>query len=338
MVGSSEKPDLWHQSVRRYFSTLEEFSAFATDTKACRESVESWLSRRTAFDGYCDRCRRIRRMRVRAGAVFGERPNLREGLVCRCGLSNRQRLLYSAIKRNLAARDSETVHLLERHTKLFHWLQKTKLRVQGSEYLGRGLEPGSVHEVDGRLTVHQDLCDLSYDSNSIEMLVHGDVLEHIPDYERALKESFRVLRRDGLTVFTCPFFAIPDTVVRARYSASGELVHLEEPEYHGDVFRRRVDIKQSSALRRRLRSTLSEVAQRLPGHQKRGGARILAYYNFGWTLIDKLRTIGFEAVRVCVDYDLSRGLTSCNYPEVEGARGLEGFGNMLPLVIEAHKP
>lgn len=82
---------------------------------------------------------------------------------------------------------------------------------------------------------HCDMCDMSFQSGSFDVLVSNDVLEHVPDLEKALAESFRVLKPGGWMLATFPFlFNQPNTLRRARLQA-GELVHLiQPPEYHGN--------------------------------------------------------------------------------------------------------
>jgi SAM-dependent methyltransferase len=61
--------------------------------------------------------------------------------------------------------------------------------VTGSEYLGDGRRPGEV--VNG--IRHEDALCLSFDEASLDFLISNDVFEHVPDIERALAETARVL-------------------------------------------------------------------------------------------------------------------------------------------------
>lgn len=49
-----------------------------------------------------------------------------------------------------------------------------------------------------------DMLDLKIDSESVDLVVHSDTLEHIPNPERALSECKRVLRNNGRCIFTVP--------------------------------------------------------------------------------------------------------------------------------------
>lgn len=68
-----------------------------------------------------------------------------------------------------------------------------------------------------------DMLDLKIESESTDLVVHSDTLEHIPNPERALTECKRVLRDDGKCIFTVPI--IVDRMSRSRVGLT--------PSYHG---------------------------------------------------------------------------------------------------------
>lgn len=68
-----------------------------------------------------------------------------------------------------------------------------------------------------------DMSDLKIESESTDLVVHSDTLEHIPNPERALSECRRVLRDNGRCIFTVPI--IVDRMSRCRSGLS--------PSYHG---------------------------------------------------------------------------------------------------------
>jgi SAM-dependent methyltransferase len=78
----------------------------------------------------------------------------------------------------------------------------------------------------------QDITQLAIPDSSLDLIVSSEVLEHVPDFEAAIRESARVLRPNGVHVFTVP--PCPKTARRAAFE-HGELVHLiNPPEYHLD--------------------------------------------------------------------------------------------------------
>ena len=50
----------------------------------------------------------------------------------------------------------------------------------------------------------EDLTSLSYDDGSLDLVLTSETLEHVPDWQRALAETRRVLRPGGRHVFTVP--------------------------------------------------------------------------------------------------------------------------------------
>ncbi|MGA2654648.1 MAG: class I SAM-dependent methyltransferase [Gammaproteobacteria bacterium] len=72
-------------------------------------------------------------------------------------------------------------------------------------------EAGTLHSRLSQLPRHIlgaypecDLMALPFEDQSIEMVVHSDTLEHVPDPRRALAEIKRVLVPGGVTIFTVP--------------------------------------------------------------------------------------------------------------------------------------
>jgi hypothetical protein len=106
------------------------------------------------------------------------------------------------------------------------WLER------GRSYLRTYFRPDQkvgTRRPDG--SVLEDITKLSLRSESLDLIVSSDVLEHVPDVAAAFRESFRVLRPGGAHVFTVPFE--PTTVRRATLE-NGVLTHIMPPEYHAD--------------------------------------------------------------------------------------------------------
>ena len=79
----------------------------------------------------------------------------------------------------------------------------------------------------------EDLQNLSYPDENFDLILNSDVLEHVPDVERALSEIHRVLKKDGLHVFSVPIIWKQATSRRRAYVEAGQLVHLLPPSHHG---------------------------------------------------------------------------------------------------------
>jgi SAM-dependent methyltransferase len=98
-----------------------------------------------------------------------------------------------------------------------------------SEYK-EGVPLGQV--VDG--SRNEDMCRMTYADASFDLVLSSDSLEHVPDYELALREVRRVLRPGGRMILTVPVDgSLALTRTRARLSADGAVTHLLTPVYHG---------------------------------------------------------------------------------------------------------
>lgn len=164
-----------------------------------------------------------------------------------------------------------------------------------SEFVAVDAVGGKTYERRGRQVRHEDATRLSFQSSALDGVIHNDMLEHVPDYRSAFSEALRVLRPGGCLLFTCPFFASRDShLVRAVIESGGVIRHIEPPEIHGDPL-------------------------------DDGG--ILAYYHFGWPILDELRDAGFRQVELGITYDPMCGFTGNAYPD--------RYGFMLPTVFRA---
>ncbi|MBQ0720513.1 MAG: class I SAM-dependent methyltransferase [Gammaproteobacteria bacterium] len=68
-----------------------------------------------------------------------------------------------------------------------------------------------------------DMQNLDIESESVDLVVHSDTLEHVPNPERALSECRRILRGNGKCIFTVPI--IVGRMTRSRVGLA--------PSYHG---------------------------------------------------------------------------------------------------------
>jgi len=216
--------------------------------------------------------------------------NLREGFICsRCKLNNRQRLLYFTVKAFLKVKQISQPYISERLTHLYYKLLEILPNISGSEYLGSDKVSGQEYQVlitnsEVIFVEQQDITKLSYADISKDLVLSGDVLEHIPNYEAALKEMHRVLVKEGILLFSVPFSDTrKSSFVRARLLADGRVEHLMPPEVHGNP----IDPNGS-----------------------------LAYHSFGWDILDKMRNTGFRDVAAIYLWNLNWGFVHTNSPDL----------------------
>lgn len=264
----------------------DEYERHLDPQRAERRARELEVGRRKTWRGLCTYCRRRRDFEVSAGVWLGNNVNLREGLVCpACGLGNRLRLIYTAVEEyagSPAALRGKRTYVAERATVFYTRLADRITDLTGSEYLGAGIAPGQGRRVGLHLVRHEDLCQLSFADQSFDLVVHADVLEHVPDFRRAFGELRRVTRPGGGMFFSVPFLHDRfEDEVRASVQADGSIVHHLPAVYHGNP----VDRK---------------------------GA--LAYRTYGWSLLQTLREVGFDTAELGVLADLDSGFASSNSP------------------------
>jgi len=82
----------------------------------------------------------------------------------------------------------------------------------------------------------EDLTQLSFPDRVFDVVTTNEVLEHVPDLDKALREVSRVLKPGGWHIGTHPFRLVSaESEIRARL-VKGEIKHLKPPEYHGNPF------------------------------------------------------------------------------------------------------
>lgn len=230
------------------------------------------------YKGFCIVCENIVPFQVDFWNAYNinsmKIPNWRERLVCpSCGLNNRMRLTYHLILDLLANFSSSSVYITEQTTNLFKLLKRLNPSIIGSEFLDDEVPKGSLNSTGIR---NEDFTNLTFSDNQFDYIISLEVLEHIPDYKKALKESFRILKPKGKFLFTVPFNRnSKENIVRAKLNDDGTITHILPPEYHGDPL------------------------NRIQG--------CLCYYHFGWEILDELKSVGYKDAYALFSYSKEYG-------------------------------
>ncbi len=269
-------------SLEAYREALVECSEVFTARWLWGEHLEAACRHSGRYPGYCSLCASSTEFSFSAG--MGEPVNLREELRCRdCGLSARARVAASLLKRACPPESEAKVYLTEQTTALYRHIRQTWSDVIGSEYFeepARDRIQAFMRDnlgLDERLRF-EDVTALSFADHTLDAIVSCDVLEHVPDYRAAAAEFARVLKSGGRLILTVPFLdQSHETLTRARILEDGHIEHLEEPEYHGDPL---------------------------------DPDGVLAFYHFGWDLLDTLRNSGFESAEWCLPWAPAEGIFS----------------------------
>jgi SAM-dependent methyltransferase len=110
----------------------------------------------------------------------------------------------------------------------------------------------------------EDVQQLTFADESFDLITHTEVLEHVPDDARAFAELHRVLRPQGIMLFTVPLHGGETTVERARLHGD-RVEYLLPPVHHTDPLR---------------------------------GEGILAYRDYGRDILQRLERAGFRGCRI----------------------------------------
>ena len=193
-------------------------------------------------------------------------PNWRERVVCPfCRMNNRQRLIAGLIRKVLRqdASTSRSVYFMEQVTPIFNWAEQEfpDHYIVGSEYLGDAYQGGTVI----RGVRHEDAMNLSFESDSLDLIVSNDVYEHVPRPTKAFAECLRVLKPGGQMLMTIPFHSRADVSVARAVVEGGQISYLLPAEYHGNP------VSTSGSL---------------------------VFTDFGWDLLEEIRKAGFGDVAV----------------------------------------
>jgi SAM-dependent methyltransferase len=219
----------------------------------------------------------VRRIVTHKGAVIGSCPvcgsptvfvqldaNVREGLQClRCRASSRHRHVAYLLAELLGVKKLRAARRrgLERDVYIAEDAGPTPDALVGAPRVTLsgfhpGVEPGAPLS---RGATCQNLERLTYDDASFDVVVTEDVLEHVRRPQQAFDETRRVLRPDGVHLFTVPYTPDRKTLIRVDTTGEGDVL-LMAPEWHGDAIR----------------------------------GRILAYRTFGYDLLDDLTERGWD--------------------------------------------
>ena len=227
--------------------------------------IDRMAYRAKRMPGFCNICGRFTIFKTHIAGF-------RENVECkRCGSRNRQRQITSVLISYALSRDEKPADLVDylgsgpasrrvrrdpswpslacikkiprdivvwntETTRSFHLGLKEHLRSNyiSTEYISPSLESG---EVVGGLT-HCDIQDSHFADNSLDFMITGDVFEHIPFPEKAIAESYRILKPGGCHIFTAPFYQHRFTNERrASLLPDGTIEEHFKPWYHDDPMR-----------------------------------------------------------------------------------------------------
>jgi SAM-dependent methyltransferase len=144
-----------------------------------------------------------------------------------CSANERYELLAIEIKTRFGEKLSEkNVLELDPHSPLRRILSRARTYTRSFYETGK---TGGFARADGAAC--EDVTALTFENESLDLIVSSDVLEHVPFLDKAFSETARVLRPGGAHLFTVP----PRAKTKRRSEVvEGRVEHIETPEYHRD--------------------------------------------------------------------------------------------------------
>jgi SAM-dependent methyltransferase len=291
--------------IRGSFRTFEQWSSWSEglgDLTVCRNSIVADI---TSL-GFVEPMTGLRRHPYQIAI----RPNNLHESISSFQLNSRKRALLAQIDLDLRARSMQS---------------RRDLRILGAECLSRialilrGIYPfylGTEYLPDASSVAakfpvpHMDLQHIQYDDNTFDLFISGDVFEHVPDLDKAIREVMRVLKPGGLLISSFPFNPHRrESEIKSSISQTGEIVHHAPPEYHGNP----VDPEAGS----------------------------LVFQYPGWDILEKLRGWGFSDAYYSTIASSHFGIASEQKPgpyvltaQKEGGSRL----SVLPSILVAKTP
>jgi hypothetical protein len=202
-------------------------------------TAADWLA--TAAEARCNICGATSTIRLPSNAdQIEDTSTLRELLPCEtCGGISRDRALIVGLGGMLGER-----------APLAQWPSRPGFRMfETSGYRGHPrFLPGvfdyynlpyapppageSGEPVDARAGA--DLQDLQFPDGFFDVVMTAEVLEHVPDEQRAIREISRVLARGGHLVLEVPYVHEFERTLIRTHRWHGRDVYLYPPEYHAE--------------------------------------------------------------------------------------------------------
>lgn len=204
--------------------------------------------------------------------------NWREQMQCpRCRLNNRMRASIHLLMDIIAPTSESRIYATEQSSPLFSYLHKCFPVLQGSEFVQ---DAALMSENNSKKLRHEDLTQLSFPTDSFDVILSFDVLEHIPNYRSAFTECARTLKPAGKMLFSVPFDANSvHNHIRAELHKDGTIEHLLPPEYHDDP---------------------------------RNPEGCLCFQHFGWEMLEEMKQAGFSSVSTLSYYSREYGYLGDN--------------------------
>lgn len=148
----------------------------------------------------------------------------------RCNSIPRQRALMYVLRQKFPGYKDLKIHESSPSGPTFKQLVKECKDYSFSYYFGEKYMQG---ERMSNGATNENLEDLTFENESLDLFITQDVMEHVNNPEKAFSEIARVLKRGGVHIFTTPIYHFQKTRARIKVE-NGQVVNVLPAIYHGN--------------------------------------------------------------------------------------------------------
>ena len=160
---------------------------------------------------------------IRRYQIIG--AGLRNAGCPKCGSTDRERLVYTFLKDELAIFNKPQTRVLHIAPEMIiadQFIKHGFANYTCGDFFAEGQHADYSHE----LVKHMDVQNLPFADNSFDLIICNHVLEHVFDEKKAMQELFRVLTKDGRAILQVPISPILEKTISDPSITDGTI--LEE--------------------------------------------------------------------------------------------------------------
>ena len=173
---------------------------------------------------YCPICATENEFHSTMSAGVRVRPHA----VCsHCGSLERHRLIWLFITREIG------IKTITKRQSMLHIAPEPSLRKKLSELLNKKYLTADMYEKS--VDVKMDITSIEYPDSSFDFVMANHVLEHVSDDVKAMKELFRIQKKNGWSILLVPIAKLTDTYEdptiiskKGRLEAFGQSDHVRK--------------------------------------------------------------------------------------------------------------